>query len=502
MYWSTVLKLLSYAFDLAGNLQAMRYGNGVTNLYQYDSLNRLTNAAWKLNASTLASFYYQLGLTGNRTNLIENVNNTARTNQWQYDPLYRLTNELIKTTITATLGYGYDAVGNRTNRVVSNVGLTNQSFSYTTNDWLTSDSYDSNGNTTNSGTSAYHYDVLNHLTNLNNSVYITYNGDGDRMSKTVGGTTNYYLVDDRNLSGYAQVVEEYQGSNLIKIYNYGLNLISQRVPGTSTNYFVYDGQGSTRLLADAGGNVANTFTYDAYGNLIASNATPQAAYLYCGQQFDPDLGQLYNRARYLNLNIGRFWTMDTFAGNNQDPVSLHRYQYCKDNPINEVDPSGLVSYVCFDTVGWSDFGHVGLITHNPKTGVYARFDYAHGHEAERFSFNAKSLFRGYGILFIIPDKYDLVLNKARQNFVPKPGDSTMENNCLTSVQAIFDAAKVPFPGEGSLYPNMWLSAFWNANYGYILVENRAANWIQKTLIRGDTLGIGFVPGTGAMYVEF
>ena len=53
-----------YGFDTVGNLQTMRYGNGVTNLYQYDRLNRLTNAVWKLNASTLASFYYQLGLTG------------------------------------------------------------------------------------------------------------------------------------------------------------------------------------------------------------------------------------------------------------------------------------------------------------------------------------------------------------------------------------------------------------------------------------------------------
>ena len=32
------------------------------------------------------------------------------------------------------------------------------------------------------------------------------------MSKTVGGTTTHYLLDDRNPSGYVQVLEEYQGS--------------------------------------------------------------------------------------------------------------------------------------------------------------------------------------------------------------------------------------------------------------------------------------------------
>ena len=67
----------------------------------------------------------------------------GRTNQWQYDPLYRLTNEIIKTASTGTLGYGYDAVGKRTSRMVSNLGLAGQTLAYNTNDWLKTDAYDS-----------------------------------------------------------------------------------------------------------------------------------------------------------------------------------------------------------------------------------------------------------------------------------------------------------------------------------------------------------------------
>jgi RHS repeat-associated protein len=63
-------------------------------------------------------------------------------------------------------------------------------------------------------------------------------------------------------------------------------------------------------------------------------------YLYCGQQWDGDLGLYYNRARYLNPNTGRFWTMDTFAGNSEDPLSLHKYLYCQGNSVNGIDPSG------------------------------------------------------------------------------------------------------------------------------------------------------------------
>jgi hypothetical protein len=39
-------------------------------------------------------------------------------------------------------------------------------------------------------------------------------------------------------------------------------------------------------------------------------------------------------------NVGRFWTMDAFPGNNSDPLSLHRYLYAHANPVNNVDASG------------------------------------------------------------------------------------------------------------------------------------------------------------------
>jgi RHS repeat-associated protein len=327
----------------------------VTNLYQYDSLNRLTNSAWKLNAGTLASFYYQLGLTGNRTNAIEFVNgatNPWRTNRWAYDPLYRLTNEIIggaSYTSPQFLGYGYDPVGNRTSRtnITGTLNLTNQTFTFNPNDWLTTDQYDNNGNTISASGNSYQYDALNHVTNVNNTIFITYDGDGNRVSKRMGGTTTYYLLDDRNPSGYAQVLEEYQSLNsqpstLNRIYNYGLSLISQITlsPQPTTNYFVTDGHGSTRALYNGSGIFVNAFAYDAYGNLIASNGVPQTAYLYAGQQFDPDLGLYYNRARYLNAGTGRFWTMDSYAGNNEDPLSLHKYLYCQGNPVNNTDPNG------------------------------------------------------------------------------------------------------------------------------------------------------------------
>jgi len=51
----------------------------------------------------------------------------------------------------------------------------------------------------------------------------------------------------------------------------------------------------------------------------------------------------YNRARYYDQNIGRFNRMDPYAGNYQDPQSLHKYLYCHANPVNGIDPSGKFS---------------------------------------------------------------------------------------------------------------------------------------------------------------
>jgi RHS repeat-associated protein len=55
-----------------------------------------------------------------------------------------------------------------------------------------------------------------------------------------------------------------------------------------------------------------TYDYDAYGNLIHSTGTTPNNCLFAGEQFDPDLGLYYNRARYLNTSTGRFWSMDSF----------------------------------------------------------------------------------------------------------------------------------------------------------------------------------------------
>ena len=112
-----------------------------------------------------------------------------------------------------------------------------------------------------------------------------------------------------------------------------------------TVFYVHDGHGSVRALTDPTGNVTDTYDYDAFGNVIHSTGSTPNIYLFAGEQYDPDLGLYYNRARYLNTNTGRFWTMDPHDGDPQSPLSLHRYLYAGADPVNRVDPSGRFDFV-------------------------------------------------------------------------------------------------------------------------------------------------------------
>jgi len=334
-----------YAFDGVGNLQNSRYQNGVTNAYSYDSLNRLTNVAVKASTGTIANFGYRLAQAGNRTNLAESVNGVGRTNTWAYDALFRLTNELITASGGGLITYKYDAVGNRTNRastITSVSGITN---SFNGNDQLGTDVYDSNGNTRTNAGNIFAYDVENHLTNAavgGTNIAIVYDGDGNRVKKTVGGTATYYLVDDRNATGYAQVLEELAtvGSTPTRLYTYGLDLVCQRQSGGTTSFFGRDGNGSTRFLTSSSGAISDTYAYDAFGDQLSSTGLTPNNYLYVGQQFDANVGFYYLRARYMNPNSGRFMSRDAFEGSIYDPSSLHKYTYAGNDPINHTDPTG------------------------------------------------------------------------------------------------------------------------------------------------------------------
>jgi RHS repeat-associated protein len=214
-------------------------------------------------------------------------------------------------------------------------------------DRLGAEGYDRNGNvTTNADGHLCGYNSENQLVDFNGgSVSITYDGDGEMVKKTIGTATTLYLTDDRNPSGFSQVVEETAvsgGSTNVSLnYVWGTLLVSQVAPGVATNYFVADGHRSTRLVLNATGVPVNALSYDAFGNLVSSNAAPQTAYLYTGQRLDLQIGTYDLRARHYQPQSGRFFGQDPAEGSPSYPGTQHRYLYCTGDPVNSYDPTGL-----------------------------------------------------------------------------------------------------------------------------------------------------------------
>lgn len=201
------------------------------------------------------------------------------------------------------------------------------------------------------------YDFENRLVRRTVSGQTTdfvYDGDGNLVVKVeTAGTdpkTTVFIVDDRSPTGYAQNVVELVAENgdpFIKSrsYLFGHQLIRQQRGTEPEELFGYDGHGNVRFVLNAEGVMSDRYTYDAFGVVIEQSGSTPNSHLYCGERFDQDLGLYYLRARYLNPNSGRFWTMDGFEGTQTDPLSLHKYLYAQDDPVMMVDPNGHESLI-------------------------------------------------------------------------------------------------------------------------------------------------------------
>jgi RHS repeat-associated protein len=340
----------SYTYDSVGNRAGVTYPNGSAAGYTYDSLNRLTYLENARSDLTLISSYtYTLGPAGNRLSVAENG---GRTVDYTYDALYRLVEEDITDALLGneTISYTYDPVANRLTKVDSGGTTT---YTYDANDRLLTEggntyTYDNNGNTLSKtvggNTTSYTYDFENRLISVltpGSLIDYTYDADGIRLSAEVDGVATDYLVDKNRR--YAQVLEEKDGAgNLVVSYVYGDDLISQNRSG-QYRYYMYDGSGSARQLTDSIEATTDTYVFDAFGIELDRTGTTENNYLYTGEQYDPNVGFYYLRARYYDMQTGRFMVQDPFEGNPFEPHSLHKYLYANANPVMFVDPSGEMS---------------------------------------------------------------------------------------------------------------------------------------------------------------
>ena len=161
----------------------------------------------------------------------------------------------------------------------------------------------------------------------------TYNAEGIRTAKTVNGERTTFILDGANVIG------EVNAQNQVTNYIRGASgVILSKDPSNVMKYYVTNGHGDVMGLTDTTGAVVKSYEYDAFGQEYSPSSGDTNPFRYCGEYFDSETQSIYLRARYYSPASGRF--------TQQDPArdGLNWYVYCSSNPVNSVDPTGLIPW--------------------------------------------------------------------------------------------------------------------------------------------------------------
>lgn len=365
----------SFSYDANGNRTQIVRANGTSSHYSYNETNQLTSLIHRdANNNILASFKYSLDKNGRRTQAIESINGKQRTVNYSYDATGKLLEEKITEGDNTTLtSYTYDAMGNRQSKTHNGV-TTN--YTYNANDQLVSEEtagvetkyqWDANGNligkTTDQGEIKYTWNSNNRLIQIDDQikqvkVNYTYDGENNRIGRTMeqGGniTETQYLVDSERPFSEITVERIRLNNGAWEEHSYlhtpdGVGDLLTQTKAGQTVYLYQDGQGSTRFVTDNTGVITETHSFDAFGDEVQAfgqmPTTTDIKHLYVGEYFDQDANFYHMRAREYAPAVGRFTSLDEFEGEHNVPLTLNKYIYAVNDPLNVVDPSGRFFYV-------------------------------------------------------------------------------------------------------------------------------------------------------------
>ena len=329
--------------------QERRSQNGMTALYSYDAAQRLIGLEHRRGLDLLAKIDYTLDRMGNRRSKTQSVLNPL-TENYNYDAVDQLIEAKYGT--ARTVGYQYDAVGNR--QWVSDNGTTahytaNSDNGYTSVDGV-STTTDLNGNMVSVPGAAYAYDAQNRLTTATvNGVTteFTYDSRNRVVQRTSGnGTLNltysgWHLIEERNGAG-----------ELEQVYVHGAAIDELLVKITSSGpaYYHHDGLGSTIALTGENGGLLESYRYDAFGAAtvydFSGSALPASPrenrFLFTGREWLSQVGLYDYRNRVYSTQIGRFLQTDPIRFAAGD---VNIYRYVANNAVNSVDPFGLMGSI-------------------------------------------------------------------------------------------------------------------------------------------------------------
>ncbi len=114
------------------------------------------------------------------------------------------------------------------------------------------------------------------------------------------------------------------------------------IEGNNSYTYHFDAIGITMALTDQSQNIVNQYAYSPYGRDLGKAETRPQPFTCVGQHgvMAEQNDHYYMRARYYDADIGRFISEDPirFEG------GINLYAYVGGNPVNWVDPLGLINW--------------------------------------------------------------------------------------------------------------------------------------------------------------
>jgi len=184
--------------------------------------------------------------------------------------------------------------------------------------------YDAVGDVTNDGVRSYHYDGESRLVKVDSGATAinTYDAANRRVKKQTAAGTTWYVWEG------GVVIAEYgaaQGSGGIRYYH------PDRL--------------STRMITNSTGGVAGTQDHLPFGE-DAGVTGESEKHRFTNYERDLESGTDYAVNRQYSTATGRFMRPDPVGGSIGNPQSQNLYSYVGNDPINSVDPLGLLT-ICF-----------------------------------------------------------------------------------------------------------------------------------------------------------
>lgn len=361
--------LVEYEYADNGWLQQKTDGAGNVTCYEYDEQKKPVFLETKAADGTVL-YQEKNTFDANGSVIVRKISGSvpeaagaAGTFYYNYDEQDRLIKEQ---GTYGTISYTYDVMGNRLTKTENGVttsyvyDLHNRLLSETENGETTTYTYDILGNLTEKtdkeGITVYKYNALNQLVSITNPAGTcqenAYDAFGIRSAiKENGIVTDYMSYNGMVLAGYSE------SGQRTEQYCYGKDILAECVLQTGDSdrveetlyYYLKNSHGDIIGQTDAEGKITAAYAYTAFGVLTGvadvseEDKSGAGRFLYAGEQYDEISGLYYLRARSYDADTGRFTQEDTYLG---DGPNL--YVYVHNNPVKYVDPSGHVSYDCYD----------------------------------------------------------------------------------------------------------------------------------------------------------